>query len=169
VIPKLSYERGANQSAVYYNNYFMIQNASNTTDMGGIFMTAARLNHSCVPNCYTVWNPSIERLCIRAIRQVQAGEELFICYDKDELFLAKRAYRIEKLKERYGFECECPGCDLSTPISRQGSLLRDGVAGLVERARSLSEKHKQASIEVYSDLLRLMRDLGLETWEKGKL
>jgi hypothetical protein len=100
VMPGLRW-RGANQSAVYNNNNFKIRNASDTIDMAGIFMTAARLNHSCIPNCCAAWNPASKQLCVRAIRQLGAGEELFICYDEEELFLTKRTYRIEKLQERW--------------------------------------------------------------------
>jgi hypothetical protein len=39
----------------------------------------------------------------------------------------------------------------------------------VERAGALSKENKQAAIDMYSNLLRLMQDLGLEAWEKGKL
>ncbi|RHW72865.1 TPR repeat/SET domain containing protein [Trypanosoma brucei equiperdum] len=89
---------------------------SRTIPVGkAVYVTAARFRHSCQPNCFAsfVGNPlgcSLQ-LCIRAMRSVQAGEELTIAYHNMTKYKAVSAHtRRRSLVERCGFLCECIAC-----------------------------------------------------------
>ncbi|CUS14257.1 unnamed protein product, partial [Tuber aestivum] len=77
----------------------------------GLFLTVARLNHSCSPNANHTWNSNTGTETIHAIRDILRGEEITICYigsdkscrdregrRKDD----KRRVEIEKLDEIVG-------------------------------------------------------------------
>ena len=46
----------------------------------GVFPVINRINHSCVPNCSVQWNPISDKEELFTVREVDAGEELTICY-----------------------------------------------------------------------------------------
>jgi hypothetical protein len=51
-----------------------------TATQAGIFMTADRINHSCLPNANYIWNAALEKLTAHAIRDIKSGEEITISY-----------------------------------------------------------------------------------------
>jgi hypothetical protein len=46
----------------------------------GIYPRAALMNHSCAPNCIQIFLPKTWEFEVRACRDIQKGEELFISY-----------------------------------------------------------------------------------------
>lgn len=66
----------------------------------GIFETASRINHSCVPNSQYGWRESIGRLVVWNRFKLLKGEEVTIDYGHGK----------KRLRENYGFECTCGGC-----------------------------------------------------------
>lgn len=65
-----------------------------------------RVNHSCEPNCFLVFNPERgDRLV--AARAINAGEEITTSYVNT---LDRLEVRKKKLREEYFFECSCPKC-----------------------------------------------------------
>ncbi|KAL6908279.1 hypothetical protein GGI43DRAFT_379144 [Trichoderma evansii] len=47
---------------------------------GGIFLEAARINHSCRPNAYKSWNENIGHLTVHTVLDIEQGEEITISY-----------------------------------------------------------------------------------------
>ncbi|KAF4626593.1 hypothetical protein G7Y89_g11560 [Cudoniella acicularis] len=47
---------------------------------GGIFITANRINHACIPDIHHCWNSLTEKLTVHAIRDIEEGEEITISY-----------------------------------------------------------------------------------------
>lgn len=76
-------------------------------DYAGIGLTAARLNHSCVPNVYTAYNSTSGSITVQAVRRIAAGEELCTSYINGASKL--RSERRAQLS-KWGFECTCTGC-----------------------------------------------------------
>lgn len=70
---------------------------------------SARLNHSCIPNCYPYWNPRVQQLCVYALRDINPGEQLFITYG--DRFDERANERMLRLSQLYGFECNCDACN----------------------------------------------------------
>ncbi|ROT36360.1 SET domain-containing protein [Sodiomyces alkalinus F11] len=70
----------------------------------GLFPVASRFNHACHPKCNVKYcydrNAKVMVFTVSAV-VVKAGEELTITYGKDP----------DILKEKYGFDCCCGGCE----------------------------------------------------------
>lgn len=93
------YSRNPNESlhrSIVYSNGYSINNDMNT----GIFETASRINHSCVPNSAYVWKESIGRMMFWNHRKLLEGEEVTVDY----------GHKPNQLLRIYGFECDCGGC-----------------------------------------------------------
>lgn len=74
---------------------------------GGVFIRAARINHSCHQNAQNVWNRNLNKLTIHAIRDIDEGEEITIAYvDNFEPFETRQ----DCLEEAFGFKCSCELC-----------------------------------------------------------
>ncbi|KAK3373439.1 SET domain-containing protein 5 [Lasiosphaeria ovina] len=71
--------------------------------IGGVYATASLINHSCVPNAHHSWNRGTGRETVHAIRDISAGDEITIAYDRGGPLL--------------GFQCECAGGCLFTSSS----------------------------------------------------
>lgn len=73
-----------------------------------IFDVLSRLNHSCEPNLEAYLNDDDVTMCV-AVRQITAGEQLFISYLGNMQF--KSALEQKKyLNEGWNFDCKCPKC-----------------------------------------------------------
>jgi hypothetical protein len=108
--------------AIVKTNGFPIQI---NTNVHGLFIDAAHVNHSCKQNAVHTWNDDIKQLTIHALRDIEAGEEITISYLPK---LTKFLYRQTRLKEKYLFECKCELCSL--PASEQDYL--DSQIGIEE-------------------------------------
>ncbi|XP_066237831.1 histone-lysine N-methyltransferase SMYD3 isoform X3 [Saccopteryx leptura] len=86
-------------------NSFTICNAEMQEVGVGLYPSMSLLNHSCDPNCSIVFNGP--HLLLRAIQDVEAGEELTICY-LDTLMTS--AERQKQLRDQYCFSCDCSRC-----------------------------------------------------------
>ncbi|XP_014304012.2 histone-lysine N-methyltransferase SMYD3-like [Myotis lucifugus] len=86
-------------------NSFTICNAEMQEVGVGLYPSMSLLNHSCDPNCSIVFNGP--HLLLRAVRDIQAGEELTICYLD---MLMTSAERRQQLRDQYCFDCDCARC-----------------------------------------------------------
>ncbi len=110
------------------------------TSEGGIFLEACRINHACDNNAQKAWNENIKRHTVHAIRDIQKGEEITICYLG---VLNSRNVRQEALRRKFAFTCSCRLCSLPEDQSRESdrrleeilkldSLIdRDGMMGIL--------------------------------------
>ena len=96
------------------------------TDQGvtkrGLFLEAARINHSCKPNAYWQWNPLLQRLTIHAMAEIPKDEEITISYipatDHDT-----RQERQRKL-DSWNFQCGCEACEPEMPFGQNSDARR---------------------------------------------
>ncbi|XP_055438046.1 histone-lysine N-methyltransferase SMYD3 isoform X1 [Bubalus kerabau] len=86
-------------------NSFTICNAEMQEVGVGLYPSMSLLNHSCDPNCSIVFNGP--HLLLRAVRDIEAGEELTICY-LDMLMTSEE--RRKQLRDQYCFDCDCFRC-----------------------------------------------------------
>lgn len=95
---------------IFYNNNFALSGPSGKR---AVFLTVARLNHSCIPNAQGNLNTALpgSQFTIHALREIAEGEEITISYLHDELGI--RSARQKRLKDGYGFECACEICSAS--------------------------------------------------------
>jgi hypothetical protein len=157
--------------AKFWDNCFELRSAKDgMVGIQGIFIRAARLNHSCTPNAYASYNRTLGRLCVHAIRNIQPSEELLITYIPDAVLFQERSVRMQKLREYFHFECNCPSCDISTVGGASSESKRALIASLMDNIRPHTTTSASPSIEsLYVNVLKLMGEIGLYTWEKGQL
>mmetsp|Transcript_18626 Transcript_18626/g.34290 ORF Transcript_18626/g.34290 Transcript_18626/m.34290 type:complete len:360 (-) Transcript_18626:127-1206(-) len=89
---------------VYDTNSFRLGNDA----CGGLFLTIARMNHSCRPNVNHFWRTDLEQTLVFATRDIQIGEELCTIYGPSECMDTRG--RREYLSERFSFRCMCEMC-----------------------------------------------------------
>ncbi|KAK5121467.1 hypothetical protein LTR85_005300 [Meristemomyces frigidus] len=92
-----------------------------------VFETAARLNHSCVPNVHHSFNPTLQKQTVHAVRDIHPGEELVTTYLGGQGSYFIHSQRMDMLYQGYGFTCTCPACSDTTGIS---DTRRDALATL---------------------------------------
>jgi tetratricopeptide (TPR) repeat protein len=82
--------------------------ARNAFGMGergaGLWMRAAYINHSCIPNAEREFVGDL--MVLRATRDIAAGEEIVHSYDESGDYDARR----ETLQATWGFGCDCALC-----------------------------------------------------------
>jgi SET domain len=78
----------------------------------GLYALAAAINHSCNPNCCQTFDLSTSAaLSIRALRNIEKGEEITIAY----IDVGKPTWwRRKELQKAYGFLCSCNRCHSSS-------------------------------------------------------
>lgn len=90
----------------------------------GLFPLHSRFNHSCIPNS-KIPTTLGETISIFATQNIDAGEEITICYNTD--FECRTRYeRHEALR----FTCNCFACLPSTPFQRPSDMRRRLIRGL---------------------------------------
>lgn len=96
---------------------FLTNNLSMGEQLGrGIFPLFSRMNHSCRPNIYEYYWPSLHKLYIRASEDIGAGDQLFSTYISLLLPLRQR----RKALKPWGFICQCSAC-----LDSELEVLRD--------------------------------------------
>nr|XP_043613744.1 histone-lysine N-methyltransferase ATXR4 [Erigeron canadensis] len=71
-----------------------------------VYMLPSFYNHDCDPNTHIIWLENVEAR-LKALREIEAGEELRICYIDASM---DREARQNILSNGFGFECSCPRC-----------------------------------------------------------
>lgn len=90
--------------------------STHPSDTASIFLTASRLNHSCLNNTQKSWIKNIKRHKVHALRDIPPGEELTICYLG---VIRSRSVRRAALSEKFHSLCECTLCALPAEQSRE--------------------------------------------------
>ena len=142
----------------------------------GVFATASRLNHSCVPNVHHSFNPTLKSTTIYAVKDIQAGEELCATYLGGEAHYFVRSQRIEILRSRYGFTCDCTACRDRTGASdgRRETMASiawglDQFEGGARPVRPFIPVNDLAALHQAEDLITLMLTEGIQTVELMKV
>ncbi|KAL7536532.1 hypothetical protein ACHAXR_009276 [Thalassiosira sp. AJA248-18] len=89
---------------VYDTNSFLLGKDA----CGGLFLTIARINHSCRPNVNHFWSTNLQQTLIFATRDIKLGEELCTTYGPSECMVTEG--RRNYLSSRFSFECMCEMC-----------------------------------------------------------
>jgi hypothetical protein len=110
--------------AGFAENSFAISDGKTNRGMG-CFLLHSRINHSCVPNIKLPNTVSGEEIASYAIREIAAGEELFMCYDTYfECRIRSERHRLLR------FECTCKACVLGTRFQQLSDMRRTLIRGL---------------------------------------
>jgi tetratricopeptide (TPR) repeat protein len=89
----------------------------------GLWVHAAYINHSCVPNAQKEYIGDL--MILRATRAITAGEEIFHAYDASSDYEARQA----ALMTTWGFKCECKLCKAEKKDSSEVRSKREELRG----------------------------------------
>lgn len=118
------------------SNVFHIMNEEMATILGtGLYLNCSLLNHSCDPNCTQSFDNGAA--VIRALRDIQPGEELTIAYCP---LPAPKATRHKELLE-YNFTCSCAVC-VDPNIEEQFLLDENGKVIDGDDLEDLTKRHE---------------------------
>lgn len=71
-----------------------------------VYILPSFYNHDCDPNSHIIWIENVNAR-LKALRDIEAGEELRICYIDASM---DHGARQNLLFEGFGFHCKCPRC-----------------------------------------------------------
>lgn len=146
---------------------------SNSVTMGetgeygsGVFASYSRINHSCSPNVHNSYNPTLKKLTVYAIKQINKGEEIVTSYVN-----LNRTYEQRKTALRtWDIDCGCRCCaGLNAAASkRRRELIFDTDQKLAAYAQGIRfglgfpvPKNAQEALDVAKGALKLLTDEGL--------
>ena len=109
-------------------NYEQSGSSADLFREAAVFATVCRLNHACRPNCHHEWNTRLGRATVHALRDIEAGEELFIYYLPHRGM--ERAERQARLAEHFGFTCCCSACSLTADALTESDARRRAMGEL---------------------------------------
>ena len=92
----------------------------NSVFADGLFLTCARMNHSCLP-AVQMSSDDEEETEVRALRDILAGEEITVSYLRTSA-LQGRAERVAKLLAGWNFQCCCQVCKLEGEALTRGTI-----------------------------------------------
>lgn len=90
---------------IYQTNSYRL---GDSEPYGGLFLTIARLNHSCRPNCHHIWRSDLKEMLVIATQDICIGEELCTTYGPSQFL--PTAGRQEYLLDQFSFMCQCDMC-----------------------------------------------------------
>ncbi|KAE9377885.1 TPR domain-containing protein, partial [Stipitochalara longipes BDJ] len=155
--------------SIFRNNAFNLGSSSEYQQ--AVFPRISRINHSCVPNAQGNFHNELGRFNIHATRDIEVGEELTLNYLQE--LGAGRKKRQERLLVGYGFECECPACDLKLETARDGERRRirmhEHLAEYVEDMGSGAVQSLEADLEAVQRFIRLLEGEGIAGRELSTL
>lgn len=126
----------------------------------GLFLTACRINHGCVPNAQNKWRADLGRMTVHAARDIAAGEEITLTYLPG---IFKYADRQRILRDHFGFVCRCPACardpaDIAASDARRDEINR--LDELLGDGKRIVDHAEESLHDVYRKL-RLLREDGI--------
>jgi hypothetical protein len=130
-----------------------------SSDVGGIFLNIARINHSCLANTQQAWNTHRQQETAYTVRKIEKGEEITIAYTIG----GTSAERKSKLKQFFGFDCHCElcsleGAELKASDARYKQMAKlDEAIGDPKRVKKTPEK----ALKDCKELLLLYRKEGI--------
>ena len=126
------------------NSFQMSPRNAQGQSQQGIFVHAARFNHSCIPNAHVEWNQPLNRLTIHTILPISAGDDISINYDMQN-WRKKRNDRRMVLQNAYDFWCCYVACSTSNwNLSTAGQSRRMTIVDLV-RSIQIEKYNNQPS------------------------
>ncbi len=141
---RVGHETGAALMGRLCSNSLTCYGAGGAEVGAALSASVAMFNHDCDPNAD--WSIDEDGcLVVRALRRVDAGQELFLSYVDPRL---PAAARIRKLRENFFFECGCRACSAgivaprwTEPTPKAGRALGAAPAA----ARKAASKRKRAN------------------------
>jgi len=104
----------------------------------GVCLRMSRFNHSCSSNAEYFWNTDEQVRDLRAIRNIEAGDEITVSYIGTEILDPNK--RMQVLLHKFHFFCSCDACNLSEEEWVNQELMCQNF----KRLNKQREAHKEA-------------------------
>ncbi|CAJ1934015.1 unnamed protein product [Cylindrotheca closterium] len=152
---KDGYERDmVSPLGVYQTNSFILGDEK----CGGLFLTTARMNHSCRPSATHIWRPDLQKTVVFATRRIEIGEEICTTYGPSECLDTQG--RRDYLRERFSFECGCEMCEEGNRFGGDDRMIE--ISSLQEDISMLAQTgDPQAAIAAVERCLSLLKEQGI--------
>jgi hypothetical protein len=131
-------------------------NAWQTGPRTSICPSAARFNHSCVPNASFAWNSRRSQITVYTIMDIPVDTQIKLSYEVPYQTASERA---EKLSA-YGFTCTCTACGRgagASDIRRARMIVLNARIRVATRKQAWASDIPRAALE----LVRLLKEEGL--------
>lgn len=148
-LPRMDFKLACKTAAIFQENALPLRNPGNPV-LAVFDEMVSRINHSCVPNSQFHYS---DYAYVYALKDIAAGEEIQISYASA---IMERNTRRARLSQRYGFDCECPACDLDTAFGRESESRRERLCKLQNDIYALEK------VEDGDDDLRKLGDMYVE-------
>ncbi|KAK4543893.1 hypothetical protein LTR36_004667 [Oleoguttula mirabilis] len=152
--------------SIFRNNNFDIGNGRQA-----VFDQICRHNHACVPKAQGNFNTTIGCFTIHAIQPIDADEEITLSYLVEHGAL--RESRQSRLREHYGFLCDCPACDITSKRGKDGEQRRRQMQmklhAFAEEAAEREHPNVEAELVVMRELIQLYEAEGISGRELSTL
>lgn len=117
-------------------------------NVGMLCPTVSRFNSSCKPNTMYSWVEGLGAQQVRAIRNIEAGEELCVCYIDPRDTTAARQHELAK----FNFTCTCETCLAADPNSDSN---RARIQKLDEAVGRCGVTHPDLALKLVEELVAL--------------
>ncbi|KAK7529650.1 uncharacterized protein J3D65DRAFT_174555 [Phyllosticta citribraziliensis] len=153
--------------AVFSTNAFGVCPSSSSTNVAAVICAeASRLNHSCTPNIQFTWNENVlgGAITMHALRDILPGEEITASYVD---LLKSFSERKEKLRNGYGFDCDCVVCSANDEVIAASDARRHTIRESLFTCRTAREDEpwmRELSVEFRERLdstVGLLKEEGL--------
>jgi hypothetical protein len=78
--------------------------------VSGLFLTAARLTHSCMPNCFVAYNTQQNHVTVHATKAIKKGTLLTASIIGERIWYESAAARANLLRNAANIICLCEAC-----------------------------------------------------------
>eukprot|EP00546_Thalassionema_frauenfeldii_P018039 CAMPEP_0178898556 /NCGR_PEP_ID=MMETSP0786-20121207/2403_1 /TAXON_ID=186022 /ORGANISM="Thalassionema frauenfeldii, Strain CCMP 1798" /LENGTH=327 /DNA_ID=CAMNT_0020569301 /DNA_START=88 /DNA_END=1068 /DNA_ORIENTATION=+ len=142
---------------IFQTNSFSLEQ---NTGYGGLFITVARMNHSCNPNVNHHWRPDVHRMNCYAARDIAINEELCTNYGPTNLTnFSSTSERREYLEKKYAFRCACEMCMCGNDYGGDDRMLE--IRDLLENISCFTNEPHKLKGDV-DKCLQLMKQQGIK-------
>ncbi|KAE9407491.1 SET domain-containing protein [Gymnopus androsaceus JB14] len=158
---KNSYGPDYHQLGGILKTNFLIHDITEIPDdahvFSGVFPVISRANHDCSPNANYFFSFSTFSGGLRAITDIEIGEEITIMYTN---LLEPRALRKASLEANYFFTCSCKACTADAVTARASDARRVQLSQMIRRLEN-GPRSSSPSLRELQDMLQAADTEGL--------
>lgn len=123
-----------------------------SSDIGGIFLNIARINHSCLANTQQAWNVKRNQETAYVVRRIKEGDEITISYTIGGPSRERRS----QLKRFFSFDCNCEICSLPSERLEESDANYSKIAALDSQIGD-PKRVKRAPEKALADCFELLQ------------
>ncbi|KAK0613173.1 hypothetical protein B0T14DRAFT_384451, partial [Immersiella caudata] len=121
-----------------------------------LFPRVSRINHACRPSAITRFDEQTLSMTIRAMKNIEPGEEITLSYTDFGLSYNERQ---RNLKAKWGFDCDCSICSLPPAEIAESDARRDRIAAMGKTViKHVGNQDWKEAIKTHREMLDIIED-----------